>query len=508
MVAVRGTAAFVIAILVLLLAPMPQAQGTPPATPLLLVTREGRRPVPTTILSGQELIALDDVASLFRVSVSEDAQTGGVTITYMGRTIVASTDQPMASVSGRVVTLPAPAVRSGRRWLVPVEFLSRALAPIFDQRIDLRRTSRLLIVGDLRVPRVTARIDAPGPPTRATIEISPATPVTVTVEAGRVVARIEADALDLTLPSAGAGLVTQVRAGDQPNTLVVLLDGRAGPARAGTSEADNLSRVSIEVPALGAPADTAAPATPPPPAATEPLPPPILLTARPALQTIVIDPGHGGDDIGVRGAGGADEKRITLEVARRLRTLIETRLGVRVILTRDDDRAVGLDERAAVANNSKADLFLSLHANSSPSAAVAGVEVFHLRLDREGEDVRRSAETQAVSLPVLGGASRTIDVIRWDLAQARHVEASAVFAAILEEDLRAHVAMGPRPLQEAPLRVLSGANMPAALVEMAYLTNKDQAGKARSEAYQAMLSQAMYDAVLRFRAWLEERRGQ
>ena len=508
MVAVRGTAAFFIAILVLLLASLPQAQGTPPATPLTLITREGRRPVPTTVLSGQELIALDDVASLFRVTVSEDTLTGGVTITYMGQTIVASTDQPMASVAGRVVTLPAPAVRSGRRWLVPVEFLSRALAPIYDQRIDLRRTSRLLIVGDLRVPRVTARIDAPGPPTRATIEISPATPTTVTVEAGRIVTRIEADALDLTLPSAGGGLIGQVRAGDQPNTVVVLLDGRAGPARAGTSEADNLSRVSIEVPALAPATETAAPpaapsnALPPPTEAA----PPTLIVARPGLQTIVLDPGHGGADVGARGADGVEEKRITLEVARRLRALIETRLGVRVVLTRDDDREVGLDERAAVANNSKADLFLSLHLNAAPLPAVAGVEVSHLKLDREGEDVRRSAETEAVSLPVLGGASRTIDVIRWDLAQARHVEASAVFAAILEEDLRAHVAMGPRPLQEAPLRVLTGVNMPAALVEMAYLTNGNQEDLARSEAYQTALSQAMYDAVLRFRAWLEERR--
>ena len=505
MVAVRRTAAFFIAILVLLLASLPQAQGTPPATPLTLITREGRRPVPTTVLSGQELIALDDVASLFRVTVREDTLTGGVTITYMGSTIVASTDQPMASVAGRVVTLPAPAVRSGRRWLVPVEFLSRALGPIYDQRIDLRRTSRLLIVGDLRVPRVTARIDAPGPPTRATIEISPAAPVTVTVEAGRVVARIEADALDLTLPGAGGGLIDQVRSGDQANTVVVLLDGRAGPARAGTSEADNLSRVSIEVPALAAPTDTAAPVAPPPPAEAAPR---ALIVARPGLRTIAIDPGHGGADVGARGADGVEEKRITLEVARRLRTLIETRLGVRVILTRDDDRLVGLDERAAVANNSKADLFLSLHLNAAPAPAVAGAEVFHLRLDREGEDVRRSAETDAVSLPVLGGASRTIDVIRWDLAQARHVEASAGFAAILEEDLRAHVAMGPRPLQEAPLRVLMGANMPAALVEMAYLTNDGQEDLAQSEAYQTALSQAMYDAVLRFRAWLEERHGQ
>src|ERR1043166_6729971 len=140
------------------------AQGTAPPAPLTLVSRDGRRPVATTVLSGQELIALDDLAMLFQVNVREDALAGGITISYRGRTIAASPDQPMASVNGRVVTLPSPIVRSGRRWLVPLEFLPRALAPIYDQPIDLRRASRLLIVGDVGVPRVTAHIDSGGPP--------------------------------------------------------------------------------------------------------------------------------------------------------------------------------------------------------------------------------------------------------------------------------------------------------------------------------------------------------
>jgi len=232
----------------------------------------------------------------------------------------------------------------------------------------------------------------------------------------------------------------------------------------------------------------------------------LLFAPRPALQTIVIDPGHGGDDLGARGAGGTEEKRITLEVARRLRALIETRLGVRVILTREDDRRVSLDDRAAVANNNKADLFLSLHLNAAPVSDVAGAEVFHLRLDDEGEEARRAAETEAVSLPVLGGAERTLDVIRWDLAQARHVETSAALAAMLGEELRGHIPMAARPRLEAPLRVLTGVNMPAALIEMAYLTNEEQERRAQSDAFQNAVAQGIYGAVLRFRSHLEARR--
>jgi N-acetylmuramoyl-L-alanine amidase len=472
-----------------------QAQGTPPATPLTLITREARRPVPTTLLSGQELIGLDDVATLFQVTVAEDSLTGGVTLSYRGRTIVASADQPMASVNNRVVSLPSPIVRSGRRWLAPVEFLPRALGPIYDQRIDLRRASRMLIVGDAIVPRVTARIDAVGPPTRATIEISPAAPVNITSDTGRVVVRVEADALDLGLPASGNGLIEQIRAGDQPNTVTIVLAGNAGMPRTASTTADNIGRVTVDVPsATAGPAETsAAPAAP-----AEAL----ALTPRPAFQTVVLDPGHGGDDVGVRGEGGIEEKQLTLDVARRVRQRLEMRLGLRVILTRDEDRASGLDERAAAANNSKADLFLSLHANAAFAPTMAGAEVFYLRLDREGEAARRDA-AEAVTLPVLGGGRRTMDVVRWELAQASHVEASAIFASLLEEELRRRVPMSPRPMQEGPMRVLTGANMPAALVEFAYLTNPDQVAKAGGDEFKNAVAEALYDAIVRFRTYAE-----
>ena len=104
------------------------------------------------------------------------------------------------------------------------------------------------------------------------------------------------------------------------------------------------------------------------------------------------------------------------------------RLGVRVILTRDDDRTVGIDERAAAANNGKADLLSACTPTAALSGSPSGAEVFYVRLDREGEAVKREAAAGAVSLPVLGGGTRTIDVIPWDLAQARHIDASAMLA--------------------------------------------------------------------------------
>ena len=505
MVPLRGTAASTVVVSLLLFALL-HGQGSAPASPLTLISRDGRRAVPTTIVSGQELIALDDVATLFGVTVREDALAGGITVSYRNQTIVMSADQPMASVSGRVIALPSPVVRAGRRWLVPLEFLPRALGPIYDQRIELRRPSRLLIVGAMRVPRVTARIDAVGPPTRAVIEITPAAPISIGTDLGRVLVRIDADALDLALPAAGGGLIDQIRAGDQVTSVAVLVNARGGTPRVVPTTADDVTRVVVEVPGAGAPAETAAP--PPAPPATPPAgeaPPVFAGVPRTGLQTIVIDPGHGGADVGVRGAGGTEEKTLTLAVARALRGMIESRLGLRVILTRDEDRAVTPDERAALANNSKADLFLSLHANRAASPAVAGAEVFHLRLDEAGEEARRAAQAEAVTLPVINGGTRALEIVRWDLAQARHVDNSGVLAGLIEEELRGRVSMGPRPRQQAPLRVLVGANMPAALVEIAYLSNPEQEKVASTDAYQGLVAQALYEAVVRFRAQVEAR---
>src|SRR4030095_1984227 len=100
-----------------------QAQDATVPAPLMLVSKDGRRTVPTVTSSGRELIALDDVASLLQVAVREDSLAGGFTITYRGKTIIASADQPMASVDGRIVTLPSPITRNGPGWHAAVELL-------------------------------------------------------------------------------------------------------------------------------------------------------------------------------------------------------------------------------------------------------------------------------------------------------------------------------------------------------------------------------------------------
>ena len=195
---------------------------------------------------------------------------------------------------------------------------------------------------------------------------------------------------------------------------------------------------------------------------------------RPTLRTIVIDPGHGGDDNGVKGPGGALEKQVTLAIARRVKGAIEGRLGMRVLLTHEDNR-IGADGRAAIANNNKADLFISLHANGSPRPTMRGATIFTLSLDRFGEDARRQSQADREVLPVFGGGTREFSLVEWELAQAAHLDGSNAFAGILEQK----TARGERECRRSASSArrcanLAGANMPAVLIELGYLSNPEE----------------------------------
>ncbi len=470
---------------------------------LTVLSREGRKPLPLTAINNQDYVSVDDLNTAFGTTAREDRLAGGLTISLRGRSIVVTADQNVVSVSGRLVSLSSPPLRRDNRWFVPVDFLPRALALVLDTRLDLRRAARLLIVGDLRAPRVVARVDAGTTNVAVTFEVTPNTEARVTAQAGRLVVQFEADVLDLALPSLPpqtflAGLTP----GDTPNTVFLATGPRYATHRVATSQADAGSgRLTIDLLAATTTetAGTPTPATPVPDSRL------VIPSQGPStgLRTVVIDPGHGGEELGTQGAKGTLEKDITLSVARRLRTLIESRLGAKVFLTREDDRTLSLDDRSAFANNHQADVFLSIHANSAVRPALKGAEVYFLTVERADAEARKRAGDNAVTLPALGGGSREIDLILWETAQARYLEQSSALAGFIEQALAGRIEMSPRAVQQAPFRVLVGANMPAALVEIGYLSNAEQETLLASGAYQDQVAQALLDALTKFRGFLE-----
>ncbi len=484
-------------------------------TPLTVLGKENnaltRRTIPTTTNNDQEYVALDDLAPMFQLAVREDA-LGALTVTYKGKTILLMPDQPLASIAGRVVSLPAPPVRSGRRWLVPVDFIGRALALVYDTKITLRRPSHLVILGDLRVPRVQVRYDANGAANgRLTIDATPRASSTVTQEGDQLVVKFDADAIDVNyvnsattpLAAAGAqGLLQNVRVID-PVTLAFATGPRFGGFKAANQLSDTSMRQTIDITAVGTQAAEAQQVAPQPGAPAAPAAPPAdssanLLSPSPAgLRTVVIDPGHGGDDEGAKGAQGTKEKDVTLAVARRLKTALESRLGIRVVLTRDDDRSVAIDDRTAVANNGKADVFISLHANASWRPTLAGATISTAAFGPHDEEAAHAVASDV--LPSFNGVPRSVDFIPWDLAQIQHVARSETLAHFIADQLQGHITLAKTPVDSAPLRVLEPANMPAVLIEMGYLTNAEQEKQIISNEFQGMLVQAIVEAVVKFR---------
>jgi N-acetylmuramoyl-L-alanine amidase len=471
----------------------------PPSPSLTILSREGRRSIPIAMVGDQEFVALDDLASTFQVTIREDA-LGALTVSYKGKTIVLTPDQALASVSGRLVSLPAPPARNGRRWLVPEEFISRALGLIYDAKLDLRKPSRLLVVGDVRVPRLAVRYESVNPNAgRLTIDATPRATSTITQDADHLTVKFEADAIDaptqLLQPQPPQSLVIAVRLVD-PTTLSVDLGPRFAGFRSTSQALDTMQRVVLDV--LGLVQTDAQPTPPQPPALPGPAEIPSAF-GQPAsvIHTIAIDAGHGGDDEGVHTADGVKEKDLALTIARRVKGIIEARLGLRVLLTRDDDRNVPIDERAALANNNKADLFVSLHANGSMRPTTTGASIFCAAFDRDA--AQAAAAGGAERLPTFGGGSRDIEMVPWDLAQTRHLNQSERFAELLEQQFHDRVPLASRAIDRAPLRVLESANMPAVLIELGYLTNPEQAKLLTGDAFQNTAALAIFDAIVRFR---------
>ncbi len=470
-----------------------------------VITREGRRPLHARRADGRDLVALDDVGEIFGLTLREDPDVGSLTLTRQGQTIVVSSRQPLASVAGRVVALPAPPAREGRRWFAPVELLVRTVGPALGTRIDVRPASRLIVVGDLRVPRVDLRYEGAGPRARLLLDIAPAVPHRVQQETGRLAIAFDADALDAHLaPSESPSLVSAIRVAE-PSTVVVELGPALASFRATELAAPpGTARLAVEL--VGAAGESragtptpAAPPGPPPAPAPSPVPPLVEPVPPGGIRTIVIDPGHGGEDAGARGPGGTLEKDVTLTVARRLQAALESRLGVRVVLTRKGDESVRLDERAARANNHKADVFVSLHANASIAPAASGAEVLSLGLDEYAPGTVGAAAVEGPVLPVFGGGARRLDLVEWEAAQVQYLADSAMLAAAIENELGRRVPLRPHAVRRAPLRVLVGTNMPAVLVELGFLTNPDEERRLASEGHQAALAQALADGLVRFR---------
>jgi N-acetylmuramoyl-L-alanine amidase len=217
------------------------------------------------------------------------------------------------------------------------------------------------------------------------------------------------------------------------------------------------------------------------------------------IGKIVIDPGHGGHDTGTIGPNGLEEKDLVLDVARRLGRLLETRLGAQVVYTRKDDTFIPLETRTAIANQARADLFISIHANSSHDEGARGVETYYLNFTSSPDALEVAARENAVSE---ASVYELQDLVK-KIALKEKIEESREFACDVQESLHNGLAgkapaIRDRGVKKAPFIVLIGANMPSILAEISFVSNPTDEHRLSTSEYRERIAEYLYRGVAKY----------
>ncbi len=220
------------------------------------------------------------------------------------------------------------------------------------------------------------------------------------------------------------------------------------------------------------------------------------------MKTVVIDPGHGGIEPGAKGGSGAVEKDVTLAISLKLKALLEKSMSCEVIMTRDRDMDVPLEARAALANNHRADLFLSIHINGSKRESASGSETFFMSLNATDEETRRLAylenKSSGIENRMATSSGDELKMILWDMAQTAFIRQSSQLAELIQSELNTLLGTKDRGVKQAPFKVLCGVAAPAVLVEVAFISNPEEESKLVTEEFQSSVAEAVYLGVSNF----------
>jgi N-acetylmuramoyl-L-alanine amidase len=215
------------------------------------------------------------------------------------------------------------------------------------------------------------------------------------------------------------------------------------------------------------------------------------------VRTVVIDPGHGGVETGKVGQSGTLEKNVNLAIARQLKRYLERKSDMEVLLTRDEDVQLSLDERAEFANRAGGDLFISLHCNGWFNGDASGIETYFLSPAKT--DWTKSVAAYENQPADSSAASADVAFILWELVQNKFINTSSDLAEIVQATLCQGMSAPNRGVKQAGFRVLVGTYMPAVLVEMGFLSHRNEERRLNDSSYQRQLAESLGKAILEFK---------
>jgi len=218
------------------------------------------------------------------------------------------------------------------------------------------------------------------------------------------------------------------------------------------------------------------------------------------VRTIVIDPGHGGKDPGTANrALGLYEKELTLDIAKRLKTLLEKHPEYTVMLTRDRDRYMTLEERTAIANSKKGDIFISIHLNSAPRKSARGIESYYLSMTTDSW----AMQVAALENKINGKSIGQMDSIVEQIVKHAKISESKAFTEFIQSNLvkglrKTYNTIDDLGVKKAPFFVLAGARMPAVLVEVSFLSNHNEGKRLKTSAYRYSIAEGLYAGIISY----------
>ena len=445
---------------------------------------------PIGTLGGKEFV-VSDAARALGYAVASDPATGVLTLTGQGHQILLGPGTAQVPVDRRIIPISLPARVVGGALYAPADFFEKVLFPLAGAAGSYDAAKRVWTLTAAGPPPLSIEVAVVhvAPTTQVVLRLSAAAKTATALSERGFAVRFADTRLDppFSEKKFDDPLVAAVRFSGDTATVDFREANQTARAYPLTSPDRLVIEVGRKAAAAAAPAEPAAPAPPAIP-----------------LLTIVVDPGHGGTETGAIGPGGLQEKEATLQIAKRLAATLPKVLSCRTVLTRDSDVLIPLDDRTSVANHEKADLFLSVHANSSRAASAQGSETYYLSLeasDKIAQEVAKE-ENQAGAAQAADPSDATgnhdLDFILWDLAQSAHLKESSELAESIQVELNGVSDTANRGIKQAPFRVLVGATMPAVLVEVAFISNAEEEKKLKDPEFQQAVADAVARAVVRF----------
>jgi N-acetylmuramoyl-L-alanine amidase len=463
-----------------------------------VVYDDGRAPenVPLVRLSDEDtwFMRANDVARLFRATQFWNASSRKIVL-GVGRT------RCVLTVDTRVVVVDGEPnmMRSSVRYeegfvLVPLEFVLEIASQFTPRGFEWDEEERRLSVKGTAFNATGITFASSAQRTTATIHLTEPLVYHVDTSApGLVRLKLYGGRADLrafTVREA-RGFVAGVRAEQTERDAYVTIDLARGVRRVRVDRVDEPPQLLVVLETGDVPADAA-------PGYVEVVEDGAGERRPLQVKKICIDAGHGGRDFGKESPGGLREKDVNLAIARVVRDRLQQDLGVEVVMTRDDDRTLGLAERTEIANTAGADLFISIHCNSWFNELTSGFESYFLSPARsESERALARFENQGGGAGGAQAAAGDVEFILWDLVQNEYIAESSTLAEYIQKEMTARLGIKSRGVKQANFVVLQGAKMPAVLIETAFLSNPAEEQLLADAGFHGQVAEGLVEAIRR-----------